>query len=113
TAEDGTVLGSLTVEGATATVTFNETIETEESLTASVSIPAAFDADYAGPAEGKEIKLQGAGEETLDFPVKFIPEGEAIEKRGVHDEENNIITWTIDINKNLQTIEDAELADVL
>ena len=113
TAEDGTVFGSLTVEGTTATVTFNENIETEESLTGAVDIQAAFDASYEGPAKGEELKLQNAGEDTLDFPVTFIPEGEAIDKQGTHDEENDTIKWTIDINKNLQTIEDGELKDTL
>src|SRR5699024_2762748 len=62
---------------------------------------------------GEELKLQSAGEDTLDFPVTFIPEGEAIDKQGIHDEENDTIKWTVDINKNLQTIEDGELKDTL
>ncbi|NAP00278.1 hypothetical protein FRY77_30315, partial [Halomonas sp. MG34] len=94
-------------------ITFNENIEGNSNISGYINLWSAFDAHYAGPAEGKEITFPIAGENSITYPITFEPRGTAIDKRGVPDKSYNTnkITWTVDFNKNLQSIENAVLAD--
>lgn len=94
-------------------ITFNENIEGNSNISGYINLWSAFDAHYAGAAEGEEITFPIAGENSITYPITFEPRGTAIDKRGVPDKSYNTnkITWTVDFNKNLQSIENAVLAD--
>ncbi|ENH95980.1 hypothetical protein J416_13124 [Gracilibacillus halophilus YIM-C55.5] len=110
---DGTVFGSYTTDGNKIEITFNEQIENNSDIEGYILLESAFDEHYDGPAQGGEITFPIQGEDTISYPVKFMPGGSAIDKQGVPDKSYNTktITWTVDFNKNLQTIENAELTD--
>ncbi|MGP4064266.1 SpaA isopeptide-forming pilin-related protein [Oceanobacillus sp. M65] len=110
----GVQFGEFIVNGDNEIVImFNENIEENSNIAGYINLWSAFDAHYAGAAEGEEITFPIAGENSITYPITFEPRGTAIDKRGVPDKSYNTnkITWTVDFNKNLQTIENAVLAD--
>ncbi|MFA9458390.1 Cna B-type domain-containing protein [Halalkalibacter sp. AB-rgal2] len=112
---DGTIFGTFYTEGNEVIITFNENIENESDISGNISLESNFDEHYDGSAEGDRIVFPIEGEEDLEFPIKFIPNANAIDKQGVGNRSYNTqtITWTVDVNKNLQTIENATLDDQL
>lgn len=112
---DGTVFGSFYTEGNDIIITFNENIEMESNIEGNISLVSNLDDNYDGPASGDTIIFPIAGEDNLEFPIKFIPNANVIEKQGMGNRGYNTetIEWTVDLNKNLQTIENAVLDDVL
>ncbi|UAT30506.1 hypothetical protein K7T73_18540 [Bacillus badius] len=116
TGPDGTAFGSFIVnKNGQIVMTFNENIETNSDISGYIELWSAFDQHYAGPAEGEEITFPVSGGASIEFPVKFIPDATAIDKRGVPNKAYNTetITWTVDFNKNLQKLTDATLEDHL
>ncbi|WP_416147559.1 Cna B-type domain-containing protein [Salipaludibacillus sp. HK11] len=112
---DGTIFGSFYTEGNDIIITFNENIQMESNITGNIKLESNFDENYDGPAIGDTIIIPISGEDNLEFPIIFIPDAAAIEKRGIGNRGYNTetIEWTVDLNKNLQTIENAVLEDVL
>ncbi|MFB1052033.1 SpaA isopeptide-forming pilin-related protein [Paraliobacillus sp. JSM ZJ581] len=110
---DGKAFGSFVTEGNDIRITFNEQIESESNITGSIKLESTFDPNYNGPAEPGDITFPIEGEQSITFPVKFIPKGSSIDKKGVPNKKYNTqtIEWTVDFNKNLQTIENAVLKD--
>ncbi|MBU9711361.1 Cna B-type domain-containing protein [Evansella tamaricis] len=112
---DGQVFGSFITEGNKILITFNENVQYESNIIGYISLSSSFDKNYDGPALGEPISIPLSNGETTEFPVRFVPDGSAIEKNGVPNKVYNTdtIEWTIDINKNLQVLEDVVLDDVL
>ncbi len=115
-APDGTMFGTFIVNNQNEIViTFNENIENNSNVSGYIQLWSEFAAHYSGPAEGNEIVFPITGEEAITYPVKFLPDASAIDKRGVPDKSYNStsITWTVDFNKDLQMIEEASLSDTI
>ncbi|KAB8138047.1 LPXTG cell wall anchor domain-containing protein [Gracilibacillus oryzae] len=113
---DGLEFGSFTVTSNNQIIiTFNENIETNSNISGFLTLSSEFDQHYAGSAEGEAITFPLEDGSTISFPVKFIPNGSSIDKRGEADKSYNAktITWTVDFNKDLQTIENATITDEL
>ena len=115
TRADGTILGAFYTDGNDIIIVFNEKIEQESKITGNITLQADFDDDYDGPAEGDKIVIPFGDDESLEFPISFIPNENGLDKQAIGNRGYNteFITWTVDVNKNLQTIEDAKLTDVL
>ncbi|SES07900.1 Uncharacterized surface anchored protein [Salipaludibacillus aurantiacus] len=113
--EDGTVFGTFYTDGNDIIITFNENIEMESNISGKITLESNIHDEYDGPATGDTITFPIAGEESLEFPIKFIPDAPAIEKQGIGNRGYNTetIEWTVDFNKNLQTIDNAVLEDLL
>ncbi|MFC0299701.1 SpaA isopeptide-forming pilin-related protein [Virgibacillus soli] len=96
-------------------ITFNENIEQNSNVSGYLHLESEFDAHYAGPAEGEVITFPISGEQTVTYPIKFIPKSTSIDKKGVPNKAYNAetIEWTVDFNKDLQEIEHARLEDVM
>ncbi|HEY4599754.1 MAG TPA: Cna B-type domain-containing protein [Cerasibacillus sp.] len=115
TSPDGTVFGHfILTKNGKIVITFNENIVGRKDISGHIKAESNFDKHYTGPAEGETLRFPVSGEESIDFPVKFIPSGSSIDKQGMPNKVYNTetITWTVDFNKNLNTIEDATLEDV-
>ncbi|GAE31828.1 Cna B-type domain-containing protein [Alkalihalobacillus hemicellulosilyticus] len=112
---DGVVFGKFHTDGNNVIITFNENIEERSDIRGEIELSSNFDADYDGVADGDVITFPIGGEDTLEFPIKFIRHANAIDKQGVGNRGYNTetITWTVDVNKNLQEIENATLTDVI
>lgn len=109
----GTTFATVVVQNDNKIViTFNDEIEKNSEVSGFIQLESELKAHYKGPAE-TEIHFPIADEKTITYPIKFIPNGDAIDKKGVPNREYNAetITWTIDFNKNLQEINNAILAD--
>ncbi|SFP75757.1 Uncharacterized surface anchored protein [Halolactibacillus halophilus] len=112
---DGTVFGSFYTEGNDIVITFNEIITTESNITGQIQLEANIDDNYNGPAEGDTLVFPFGEEATLEFPISFKPDENGLDKKGIGNRGYNteFITWTVDVNKNLQTITDTQLTDVI
>ncbi|MCE7791738.1 Cna B-type domain-containing protein [Salipaludibacillus sp. CUR1] len=112
---DGTVFGTFYTDSNDIIITFNENIQMESDISGNISLESNMDDNYDGPATGDTITFPVAEEENVEFPIKFIPDASAIEKQGSGNRGYNTetIEWTVDFNKNLQTIGNAVLEDVL
>ncbi|SES30675.1 Cna B-type domain-containing protein [Salisediminibacterium halotolerans] len=112
---DGTEFGTYYTKGNEIKITFNENIEQESNISGDINLSSSLDDDYDGPATGDVIEFPIAGEESLEFPIRFLPDEKAIEKQGVGNRGYNTETveWTVDLNKDLQMIENAKLDDEL
>nr|WP_246384259.1 SpaA isopeptide-forming pilin-related protein [Gracilibacillus halotolerans] len=113
---DGTLFGTYIVTGnREIVITFNEEIEKNSDISGYIELWSEFNENYNGTAENV-ITFPISGEQTVEYPVKFVPNASAIDKKGVPaDRAYNTtrIQWTVDINKNLQSIENAVLLDDL
>ncbi|MBO1004136.1 SpaA isopeptide-forming pilin-related protein [Pseudogracilibacillus auburnensis] len=94
-------------------ITFNENIEENSSISGYINLESEFSAHYAGNAE-TEITFPLEGDGSVTYPIKFIPKGSSIDKKGVPNKAYNteMIEWTVDFNKDLQEITNATLNDV-
>lgn len=95
------------------TMTFNETIEQLSNIMGTLNFRTAFREDLVGDII-QEIVFEIRDEVIATIPVHFKPKpGSTLEKRGTPDKGYNAkeITWTIDLNKALQSIEGAVLYD--
>ncbi|AOM84066.1 Cna B-type domain-containing protein [Salisediminibacterium beveridgei] len=112
---DGTVFGEFYTSGNDIIIVFNETIAQESNISGNIELTATFDDDYDGPAEGDSIVLPFGEDESLEFPISFKPDENGLDKQGIGNRGYNTetITWTVDVNKNLQGINDAELTDAI
>ncbi|MFZ2761176.1 MAG: collagen binding domain-containing protein, partial [Trichococcus flocculiformis] len=111
--QDGTVFGTFVVTSdREIVITFNENIEDRSDISGYIKLFSEFDAHYKGQAD-TEINFPVSGGATLTYPIKFIPNANAIAKVGVPDKAYNTmsITWTVDLNKNLSVIKDAVVTD--
>ncbi|ANB58856.1 LPXTG cell wall anchor domain protein [Anoxybacillus sp. B7M1] len=94
-------------------ITFNENISENSNISGFVELWSEFDSHYSGEAE-QVISFPISEGVSIDYPVTLIPRNaEAIHKSGVANKSYNTetITWTVDLNKNLQTIENAIVQD--
>ena len=112
--QDGTVFGTFVVTSdREIVITFNENIEDWSDISGYIKLFSEFDAHYKGQADTEINFLPVSGGATLTYPIKFIPNANAIAKVGVPDKAYNTmsITWTVDLNKNLSVIKDAVVTD--
>lgn len=112
---DKVVFASYYTEGNNIIITFNENIENESNIEGEIILQSNFDENYDGLADGDKITFPLEDGTELKFPIKFIPNANVIDKSGIGNKQynTNTITWTVDINKNLQEIENATLDDVI
>lgn len=89
-----TVFGSFTTNGNNIEIKFNEQITNHSNIAGEIKLKASFDEDYNGPAEPGPITIPINGEESLEFPIKFIPSGSSIDKNGVPNKDYNTETIT-------------------
>ncbi|WP_411953818.1 Cna B-type domain-containing protein [Alkalibacillus sp. S2W] len=110
---DGTTFGTYYTSDNQVVINFNENIENNSDIVGNIQLESSFDDHYSGPADGDEINFPISGGESVDFPIKFFPEASGIEKQANPNKSYNTetIEWTIDFNKGLNTIENAELTD--
>ncbi|ADH98142.1 Cna B-type domain-containing protein [Salisediminibacterium selenitireducens] len=115
TRADGTVFGTFYADGNDIIIVFNDEIEQASNVTGNITLQADFDDAYDGPAEGDKIVIPFGDDESLEFPISFIPDENGLDKQAIGNRGYNteFITWTVDVNKNLQTIENAQLTDKL
>ncbi|PAF18659.1 SpaA isopeptide-forming pilin-related protein [Terribacillus saccharophilus] len=104
----------LTMDG-TVVMTFNDNISKLSNVKGTLHFWTEFKEEIVGSVE-QEIVFNIKEEDVATIPVKFQPKpGNAIDKAGKTDRGYNAkeITWTVDFNKQLKTIEDAVLKDPL
>ncbi|WP_077307240.1 SpaA isopeptide-forming pilin-related protein [Terribacillus halophilus] len=99
----------------TVVMTFNDNISKLSNVKGTLHLWTEFKEEIVGSVE-QEIVFT-IKEEAIDIiPIRFTPKTEiAIDKAGKTDRGYNAkeITWTVDFNKKLATIEDAVLHDPL
>ncbi|QXE01095.1 SpaA isopeptide-forming pilin-related protein [Terribacillus sp. DMT04] len=99
----------------TVVMTFNDNISKLSNVKGTLHLWTEFKEEIVGSVE-QEIVFT-IKEEAIDIiPIRFTPKTEiAIDKAGKADRGYNAkeITWTVDFNKKLATIEDAVLQDPL
>lgn len=110
---DGMKFGSFYTSGNDIVITFNETITQESNIAGNINLEAVFDDDYDGPAIGDSIVFPYGESDTIAFPISFQPDENGLDKQGIGNRGYNteVITWTIDVNKNLQLMDNAILND--
>lgn len=99
----------------TVVMTFNDNITKLSNVKGTLHFWTEFHERIEGSIE-QEIIFTIKEEDVAVIPVKFQPKpGSAIDKSGKTDRGYNAkeITWTVDFNKQLKTIEDAVLKDPL
>ncbi|SDC05994.1 LPXTG-motif cell wall anchor domain-containing protein [Terribacillus halophilus] len=104
----------LSMDG-TVVMTFNDNIAKLSNVKGTLHFWTEFHEKIEGSIE-QEIIFTIKEEDIAVIPVKFQPKpGNAIDKSGKTDRGYNAkeITWTVDFNKQLKTIEDAVLKDPL
>ncbi|SDB84314.1 conserved repeat domain-containing protein [Pelagirhabdus alkalitolerans] len=110
---DGVKFGSYYTNGNDIVITFNETITQESNIAGNITLDAIFDDDYDGPATGDPVVFPYGENDTIEFPISFQPDENGLDKQGIGNRGYNteFITWTIDVNKNLQLMENVILND--
>jgi LPXTG-motif cell wall-anchored protein len=96
-------------------VTFNENIENHSEVRGTMEIWTEFREDLIGSVN-KEINFMLKDEKTIKIPVQFQPKpGSEINKKGTPDKvyNGNEISWSIDFNKQLKSINNAILQDTI
>ncbi|MFP7492529.1 SpaA isopeptide-forming pilin-related protein [Terribacillus saccharophilus] len=104
----------LSMDG-TVVMTFNDNITKLSNVKGTLHFWTEFHERIEGSIE-QEITFNIKEEDIAVIPVRFQPKpGNAIDKSGKTDRGYNAkeITWTVDFNKQLQTIENAVLKDPL
>ncbi len=99
----------------TVTMTFNENIETRFGVRGTLEFFTVISQDLTGDLE-QTINFVIRDQEIGSFPISFESNVEtSVEKNGVTDRSYNAqtITWNVDFNKSLDTIENAVLRDQL
>ena len=113
---DGVEIGKFSVAmDGTAKVVFNDFIEKKSNIKGTLQVLSQIN-ESAEMTEDKEVlvtPVQGGAE--LAIPIDFKSGGSAITKNWVRDRDYNTqnVTWTIDLNRNLETINEAVLTDII
>ncbi|SDZ08507.1 LPXTG-motif cell wall anchor domain-containing protein [Evansella caseinilytica] len=112
----GIEVGTFTVTmDGTVTMTFNERIEQMSNISGMMNLWTVFREDLQGSVN-RIIDFEAKDEVVTTIPVQFeAPEGSPIDKRGMANKGYNAteITWTVDFNKTLNSMENAVLKDPL
>ena len=113
---NGVEIGKFSVAmDGTAKVVFNDFIENNSNIRGTLQVLSKIN-KTAEMNEDKQVivtPIQGGAEQFI--PIDFKPGGSAITKNWVRDRDYNTqnVTWTIDLNRNLETINDAVLSDII
>ncbi|MBP3040221.1 hypothetical protein J9303_12070, partial [Bacillaceae bacterium Marseille-Q3522] len=116
--DNGEIVGTFKLtEDRTVTMTFNDYMETHSNVSGILRFWTELREDLEGDTE-QDLVFPIAGEE-VKIPIRIQPQpGNTIEKKGIaykngeqNDYNADAIHWTIDANKQLDTIENAVLRD--
>lgn len=112
---DGKVFGSYHTDGNDIIIVFNKAITEEPNISGNIKLEAQIDDNYDGPAQGDVITFPYGESEQLEFPISFRPDENGLDKKGIGNRGYNTetMTWTVDVNKNLQTMTDVVVSDQL
>ncbi|MGM8213099.1 Cna B-type domain-containing protein [Virgibacillus sp. W0430] len=116
TSNGNTVFGTFTSNNNNEIIIeFNEEIEGNSEISGFISLESEFDQHFSDGNAEQEIKFPISDGSEVTYPVKFIPEGSSISKKADADQPYNTkeITWTVDFNKDLQKLNNAQLHDTL
>ncbi|MCM2675894.1 collagen binding domain-containing protein [Alkalicoccobacillus plakortidis] len=113
---DGDSVGTFTLAmDNTVVVTFNETIEQLSNIKGTLFFQTKIKEKLEGTVE-REIIFEIFDEVIAKIPVLFgTPGGSEIDKKGAADRAYNAqsISWTVDFNKSMSTLQNAVLKDFL
>lgn len=116
TNEAGVAFGSFIVTNDNKIViTFNEEIENNSNVVGWLQLESSFDEHFAGEAD-QEISVPVKEEGSVDYPIRFHPETNGIDKRVQKVDRpynTETITWEVDFNKSLEDIQNGILKDNL
>ncbi|WP_182201148.1 SpaA isopeptide-forming pilin-related protein [Paraliobacillus salinarum] len=116
TNELGVEFGSFVVTNDNKIViTFNEEIENNSNVVGWIELESLFDEHFAEEAD-QQISIPVKGEGSIDFPVRFQPSVNGIDKRVQNVDRpynTETITWEVDFNKSLEDIQNGILKDNL
>lgn len=111
---DGEDIGvfSVGMDGV-ATVTFNKFIENHSDIKGTLQVLSKISEKVVVTDEKIVTVTPITGKDSIDIPINYNPNGTAIDKKGTPDKNYNAktINWTIDFNKNLDSIKNAKLSD--
>lgn len=113
---NGVEIGKFSVAlDGTAKVVFNDFIENNSNIKGTLQVLSQIN-ETAEMNEDKQVivtPVQGGAE--LAIPIDFKPGGSPITKDWDRDRDYNTqkVTWTIDLNRNLATIDNAILTDIV
>lgn len=104
---------SVSIDG-TATIEFTDVIENYSNISGHIEVLTEIRED-AIIVDGGITITPIEGKESYTIPVNFQPGGPAIEKKGIPNRTYNgdVITWTVDFNKTIESLSNAKLEDVI
>ncbi len=107
-------LGTFTVKmNGEVTVVFNDFIENHSNISGTMEVISKI-SEQVIVTEERVVKVTPIqGGISKDIPIIFHPSGSTIDKKGIPNKSYNTekIEWTVDFNKNLDTIKNAVLSD--
>ncbi len=114
----GILIGTGTLSGdGTITITFSEYAEKNSNITGSFWFELGFDADKIGTDDPSTITFDVGGSTTpVQISVDFdqpAPLPASILKSGSYDETTNTITWTMTVNPENVSVNNAVVTDVI
>ncbi|WP_367660022.1 collagen binding domain-containing protein [Cytobacillus gottheilii] len=111
---DNQSIGTFTVDLAgNATVVFNQFIEERSNIQGTLQVLTNI-RETTTVTEDRIVRVTPIeGKASVDIPIKYEPSGNTIDKQGVPNRSYNTdeITWTVNVNKHLNNIENAVFTD--
>lgn len=113
---NGTEMGkfSVAIDG-TAKLVFNKFIEENSNIKGTLQVLSQINESAEMTADKEVLVTPVQGGAQLAIPINFNSSGNTITKSGAKDRDYNTqrVTWTIDLNRNLDTIDRAILSDII